>query len=493
MTQAGGEPVSERDAMKEFHNYLDGEWVGSTTTMDNINPSNTDDTLGRYCLADANQVRDAISAAATSVTESRTPGIQARSEILDFVGSEILERRDELGHLLAREEGKVLAEATGEVVRAGQIFKFFSGEVLRLTGELLPSVRPGVEVEITREPLGVVGILSPWNFPLAIPAWKIAPALAFGNAVVFKPASNVPGSAWALAEIISRSGLPPGLFNLVMGSGAIVGSAILDDPRVQGVSFTGSLATGATVASRCSARGAKYQLEMGGKNPLVVLDDADVDNAVNCAVNSAFYSTGQRCTASSRIIVTPGIHDQFVDECIKAISALKVDDALKEDTQIGPVIDEAQLQQDLDYIAVGKEEGASLVVGGERLQRSLPGHYLAPALFVDTNNSMRINQEEIFGPVASIIRADSYEEALAIANDTQFGLSAGICTGSLKLANDFKRRSRAGMVMVNLPTAGVDYHVPFGGTKASSYGPREQGSFASEFYTSVKTAYTYPV
>ena len=479
--------------MKEFHNYIDGEWVGSTATMDNINPSDTGDKIGRYCVADAGQAQEAIAAAATAIAQGRSPGIQGRSEILDTIGSEILARRDELGVLLAREEGKVLAEATGEVVRAGQIFKFFAGEVLRLKGELLPSVRPGVEVEITREPLGVVGILSPWNFPLAIPAWKIAPALAFGNSVVFKPASNVPGSAWALAEIISRSGLPPGLFNLVMGSGAVVGSAILDDPRVQGISFTGSVHTGATVASRCSARGAKYQLEMGGKNPLVVLDDADIENAVNCAVNSAFFSTGQRCTASSRIIVTPGIHDQFVDQCVKAVTGLKVGGALEEDTQIGPVIDELQLQQDLDYIAVGQEEGASLAVGGERLQRSTPGHYLAPALFVDTQNTMRINQEEIFGPVASVIRANEYEEALAIANDSQFGLSAGICTRSLKLASDFKRRSRAGMVMVNLPTAGVDYHVPFGGTKASSFGPREQGSYASEFYTSVKTAYTCPL
>lgn len=479
--------------MNEFENFIDGEWTGSSTSLENINPSDVSDTVGYYSIADAAQVSDAIAAAENAFSRVDSPGIQRRSEILDTIGSEILARRDELGLLLAREEGKVLPEATGEVVRAGQIFKFFAGEALRMKGDILPSVRPGVQVEVTREPLGVVGILSPWNFPIAIPAWKIAPALAFGNAVVFKPASNAPGSAWALAEIISRSGLPHGWFNLVMGSGRVVGSSIIEDDRVRGVSFTGSVQTGATVAAICSARGAKYQLEMGGKNPLVVLDDADIANAVNCAVNSAFFSTGQRCTASSRIIVTQVIHDEFVDECVKAIESLQVDHALKDGTQIGPVVDETQLEQDLYYVQAGIEEGASLAIGGERLQRDTQGHYLSPALFVDTHNEMRINREEIFGPVASVIRAENYEDALSIANDTPFGLSAGVCTRSLKLASDFKRQSRAGMVMVNLPTAGVDYHVPFGGTKGSSYGPREQGSYASEFYTSVKTAYTHPL
>jgi aldehyde dehydrogenase (NAD+) len=418
---------------------------------------------------------------------------QQRFDILDAVGTEILARRAELGDLLAREEGKTLPEAIGEVQRAGNIFKFFAGEALRPGGETMPSVRPGVGVEVTREAIGVVGLITPWNFPIAIPAWKIAPALAHGNCVVFKPADLVPGSAWALAEILSRSGLPAGVFNLVMGRGSVVGEKFLNDPRVAAISFTGSVATGQKVAAACVARMAKFQLEMGGKNPMVVLDDADLGVAVNAAVNSGFFSTGQRCTASSRLIVTEGIHDRFVAAMVEKMKALKVDDARKAGTDIGPVVDASQLGQDVDYIGIAKAEGGKLVQGGERLEHNAdgqPGFYLAPALITDTTAAMRINREEVFGPVVSVIRAKDYDEALALANDTPFGLSAGIATTSLKHATHFKRHSQAGMVMVNLPTAGVDYHVPFGGRKGSSYGPREQGRHAAEFYTTVKTAYT---
>jgi len=348
-------------------------------------------------------------------------------------------------------------------------------------------------VEVTREPVGVVGVITPWNFPIAIPAWKVAPALAYGNTVVLKPAELVPGSAWALAEILHKAGLPAGAFNLVMGRGSEVGQVLLDDRRVQAISFTGSVATGQRIAQACVARMAKFQLELGGKNPMVVLDDADLDVAVNAAVNSGFFSTGQRCTASSRLIVTQGIHDRFVEAMAERMRALKVDDARKPGTDIGPVVDERQLAQDLEYIAIGKSEGARLVAGGEVLERNpdgAPGYYLRPALFTETTPGMRINREEIFGPVVSVIRAKDYDEALALTNDTEFGLSAGIATTSLKHAAHFKRHVQAGMVMVNLPTAGVDYHVPFGGRKASSYGPREQGRYAAEFYTVVKTAYT---
>jgi acyl-CoA reductase-like NAD-dependent aldehyde dehydrogenase len=475
--------------MTSFDNFINGEWLAGVERATNINPSNTNDVIGEFAQADAAQAKVAIDAAgAAFVTWSRS-GIQQRFDCLDAIATEILARKDELGLLLAREEGKTLPEAIGEVARAGQIFKFYAGEVLRLNGELLPSVRPGIDVEVTREPLGVIGIITPWNFPAAIPAWKIAPALAYGNCVVFKPASLVPGSAWALAEIISRSGLPDGVFNLVMGSGSIVGNALLQDDCVRGVTFTGSVQTGAAVAAACSQRGAKYQLEMGGKNPMIILNDADIDTAISCALNGAYFSTGQRCTASSRLIVESSIHDSFVSGLQQAIDALKVDDALKEGTHIGPVVDQSQLDQDLDYLRIGTEEGATLLTGGERLVRDTEGFYLSPALFVDTNNDMRINQEEIFGPVASVIRVADEDEAISVANDTPFGLSAGICTTSLKSASRFKRDSQAGMVMVNLPTAGVDYHVPFGGSKASSYGSREQGRYAAEFYTTVKTAY----
>ncbi|MBX9756420.1 MAG: aldehyde dehydrogenase family protein, partial [Pseudomonadaceae bacterium] len=345
----------------------------------------------------------------------------------------------------------------------------------------------------TREPVGVVGIITPWNFPIAIPAWKIAPALAYGNCVVFKPADLVPGSAWALADILSRSGLPAGVFNLVMGRGSDVGATLLSDTRVAAISFTGSVATGNKVAQACLSRMAKFQLEMGGKNPFVVLDDADLGVAVGAAINSGFFSTGQRCTASSRLIVTEGIHDRFVAAMAEKMSTLKVGDARAAGIDIGPVVDERQLAQDLEYIAIGQQEGATLAAGGQALASNsdgAPGFYLTPALFTDTSAAMRINTEEIFGPVISVLRAKNYEEALALANDTPFGLASGIATTSLKHATHFKRHAQAGMVMVNLPTAGVDYHVPFGGRKGSSFGPREQGSYAAEFYTTVKTAYT---
>ena len=475
------------------HNFIGGEWVAGARSVRNINPSDTREVIGEYALSDAAQARSAVDAASAAFPAWSLSGPQQRFDVLDKAGSEILARSGELGDLLAREEGKTLPEAAGEVVRAGQIFKFFAGEALRQRGELLASVRPGIAVEVTREPLGVVSLITPWNFPIAIPAWKIAPALAFGNCVVFKPAELVPGSAWALAEILSRSGLPSGVFNLVMGSGAEIGPALVDDPRVAGLSFTGSVATGRRLAAACAARGAKFQVEMGGKNPLVVLDDADLAVAVNCAVMGSFYSTGQRCTASSRLIVTEGIHDRFVAAVVERLKQLKVDDARSPGTDIGPVVDERQLAVDLDYIRIAKEEGATLAFGGEHRatnDQGQPGHYLTPALFTDTDNSMRISREEVFGPVANVIRARDYDEALALANDTPFGLSSGLCTTSLKHATHFKRMAQAGMVMVNAPTAGVDYHVPFGGRKGSSVGPREQGSHAAEFYTTVKTAYT---
>jgi aldehyde dehydrogenase (NAD+) len=476
--------------VNSFSNFIGGSWATVSRVQPNINPSNTDDVIGEYAVGSPAEASSAITAAHDAFPTWSVSPPQQRADILDRIGTEILARKDELGDLLAREEGKTRPEGVGEVVRAGQIFKFFAGEALRANGELIPSVRPNIGVEVTREPVGVVVLITPWNFPVAIPSWKIAPALAYGNTVVFKPAELVPGCAWALADIISRSGLPPGVFNLVMGRGSEIGSTLLEDPRVTAVSFTGSVATGARVAQACVARLAKFQLEMGGKNPLVVLDDANLETAVNVAVQGAYFSTGQRCTASSRIIVTDGIHDAFVRSMVERLQGLKVDDARKAGTDIGPVVDQRQLTQDVDYIEVGKREGATLAWGGDRLKRDTPGFYLSPALFVDTTNAMRISQEEIFGPVANVIRVRNYEEALSVANDTPMGLTAGIATTSLKHATHFKRHSQVGMVMVNVPTAGVDFHVPFGGRKASSYGPREQGRYAAEFYTTVKTAYT---
>jgi alpha-ketoglutaric semialdehyde dehydrogenase len=476
--------------MKTFDNYINGEWVAGASTLPNINPSDTSDVIGMYAQADEAQALAAIAAARAAFPGWMGATPQQRFDILDAVGSEILARKDEIGRMLSREEGKTLPEGIGETVRAAMIFKFFAGEALRVGGEVVPSVRPGVGVEVFRQPIGVVGLIAPWNFPIAIPAWKIAPALAFGNCVVFKPAELVPASSWAIAEIISRTALPKGVFNLVMGPGSKVGNAFVNSPEVDAISFTGSVATGRRIIASCAARGAKVQCEMGGKNPLVVIDDADLGVAVNAAVQSAYFSTGQRCTASSRVIVTEGIHDRFVAAVIDKIKTLKIDNALTAGTDIGPVVDATQLEGNLKYVGIAAKEGGT-VFGGERLERSAKGFYQQPALITNTTAAMTINREEVFGPVASVVRVKDYAEALHMANDTEFGLSSGICTTSLKYATHFKQQAQAGMVMVNLPTAGVDYHVPFGGRKGSSYGPREQGSYAREFYTTVKTAYTF--
>ena len=477
---------------KTKRNFIGGEWLEGANAADNINPSDTSDIIGEYAHASAAQTEQAIDAAYQASSAWGNSSIQNRSEILDNIGSEILRRKDELGELVSREEGKTLPEGIGEAMRAGQVFKFFAGEALRLGGEFIDSIRPGLDVSVTRAPMGVVGLILPWNFPIAIPAWKVAPALAYGNAVVFKPAELVPATAHAMSEIIVDAGVPDGVFNLVMGSGAEVGATIVNHPMVNAISFTGSVRTGRGVAMAAASRMAKVQLEMGGKNPLVVLDDADLSTAVECAVNGAYFSTGQRCTASSRLIVTEGIHDKFVAAVGERMGKLTVDHALKAGTDIGPVVDQRQLQQNLDYIKVGINDGANLVCGGEQVSRDTQGFYMTPALFTESNNKMRINREEVFGPVATVIRVKDYDEALATANDTEFGLSSGIATKSLKYSSHFKRHIQSGVASVNVPTAGVDYHVPFGGIKSSSYGSREQGSYAKEFYTSVKTAYTLP-
>jgi aldehyde dehydrogenase (NAD+) len=476
--------------MHRGDNLINGEWIRGASYAPNINPSNVADTIGEFAHAGAADVDAAVMAATAAFPAWSAGNIQARAEALDKIGDEILARREELGTLLAREEGKTKPEGIGETTRAGQIFKFFAGECLRLSGEMIPSVRPNVGVEITREPIGVVGLITPWNFPIAIPAWKIAPALTYGNCVVLKPAELVPGCAWALADIISRAGIPAGVFNLVMGRGSEVGNALVTHPGIHGVSFTGSVAVGRGIAVECATRGKKVQLEMGGKNPQVILDDADLAQAVELSAQSAFYSTGQRCTASSRLIVTQGIYRAFLDALKTRMARIKIGDALTPGIDVGPVSSESQLEKNLKYLEIGKLEGATLALGGERLLLDTDGFFMAPALFTESDNAMRINREEIFGPVTSVIRVKDYDEALAIANDTEFGLSAGIATTSLKYATHFKRHSQSGMVMVNLPTAGVDYHVPFGGRKGSSYGAREQGRYAREFFTAVKTAYT---
>ncbi len=473
----------------DFAHYIGGEWVGDSDVTTNTSPANRDDVIGTYARGDAARVDQAVSAALAAQPSWAAASPQLRHDVLERAGALIVERKDELGRLLAREEGKTIAEAVGETVRASQVFKFFAGEALRNTGDAVASVRPGIDVMIEREAVGVIGLITPWNFPIAIPAWKLAPALAYGNAVVMKPAELTPGCAWELAKILDEAGCPAGIFNLVMGPGSKVGARIVEHEDIAAVSFTGSVATGRQVAVDCTARGKKVQLEMGGKNPMVVVDDADLDVAVGACLNGAFFSTGQRCTASSRLIVTAGIHDAFLDKLTAAAADLVIGDPLDSKTQIGPVVDQGQLDQNLEYLALAATEGCDVRGGG---LGNGNGYFMHPAIFAGASNQMRVSREEIFGPMASVIKVADYDEALAVANDTEFGLSSGICTTSLKLATDFRRNAKAGMVMVNLPTAGVDYHVPFGGRKGSSYGPREQGSYAREFYTTVKTSYIAP-
>jgi aldehyde dehydrogenase (NAD+) len=470
-------------------NLIDGHWIQAADVRPNISPSDLSDVIDTYSQGSSEDTQRAVAAAHAAGALWRATTSQERSDFLDRVGTEILSRKDALGRLLSREEGKTLSEGIAEVVRAGQIFKFFAGEALRMSGEALASTRSGVDVEVLREPVGVVALITPWNFPMAIPAWKLAPALAYGNTVVMKPADLTPGSVHALAEIMIHCGLPPGVFNLVMGRGQVVGNALIEHPQVAAVSFTGSVEVGRDLIARCAARQIKIQAEMGGKNPTVIMGDADLNIAIPACINAAFGSTGQRCTATSRLIVHANILEEFSQRFIKAATALKVGHSLETDTQVGPVASEAQLARNLDYVSLAREEGAT-VVGGEVVERGTRGYFQTPAIFLNASNTMRISQEEIFGPCVAIIAADSFEHALTLANTTPFGLSSGICTTNLKYAREFIKRSRSGMVMVNLPTAGVDYHVPFGGTKGSSYGPREQGRSAIDFYTTSKTTYT---
>ncbi|OED46069.1 aldehyde dehydrogenase [Endozoicomonas sp. (ex Bugula neritina AB1)] len=472
-----------------YNNYIAGQWVEGTTTITNTNPADLSDVIGEYAQADVSQTEQAIEAAIKGQQEWQKSGLEQRYSVLMAIGDEMIARKNELGRLLSREEGKTLAEGVGEVYRSGQFFHYYAAEVLRQMGETADSVRPGVEIETRREPVGVIGVITPWNFPVATGAWKIAPALAFGNAVVFKPANLVPASAWALTEIISRQNLPAGTFNLVMGSGSQAGNTIINSIRLNAVTFTGSLETGRKVAAATAQNFVKCQLEMGSKNALIVLDDADLELAVDCAVNGAFFGTGQKCTASSRLIVTEHIHDRFVNAVVARMQTLVVGHPEKAGVHIGAVADGRQLEQNLRYLDIAKQEGAELAYGGELISEETEGYFMQPALFINTTNDMTINREEVFAPIACVIKVKDYEDALATLNDTNYGLTGGIVTQSLKYASDFKRRAQTGCVMVNLPTAGTDYHVPFGGRKESSFGPREQGSYAREFYTIVKTSY----
>ncbi|QFI38187.1 aldehyde dehydrogenase family protein [Moritella marina ATCC 15381] len=469
--------------------YIGGEWQTGVSTVANINPSDISQNLGNFAQADTAQVHQAISAAKhAQPTWEKTP-LEQKQAVLQGIGDELIARCDELGRLLSSEEGKPFLEGRGEIYRAGQFFQYFAAEVLRQIGDSAASVRPGVSVEVTREAVGVVAIISPWNFPTATAAWKIAPALAFGNSVIWKPANLTPASAVALTEIIHRQGLPAGTFNLVLGSGSEVGNVLINSTEVNGVSFTGSVDTGRKIAAATAPNFVRCQLEMGSKNALIVADDADINIAVEATIAGSFSGAGQKCTASSRLVVMDGIHDAYVEALIKRMSELKVGHALKDGVFMGPVVDGKQLDANFDWIDTARQSGGELAFGGERLNLEHEGFYMSPTLFINTKNDWSVNQEEVFAPMASVIRVADLEEAIATTNDTRFGLTSGIITQSLRTSTLFKQQAQTGCVMVNLPTAGTDYHVPFGGRKESSFGPREQGQYAKEFYTVVKTAY----
>lgn len=471
------------------NNFIAGEWLAGDNSIENRNPSDLSDIIGHFAQASSTQLDKALDAARAAQKIWAATGLEARQTVLMNIGNELMERSAELGTLLSREEGKPLAEGKGEIYRAGQFFTYYAAEILRQIGDTADSVRPNIEIDVRREPVGTVAIVSPWNFPTATAVWKIAPALAFGNAVIWKPANLVPASAVALAEIMSRQNLPAGLFNLVMGAGGSIGQQLIESPAIDAISFTGSVEVGKQIAQSAIGNLTKVQMEMGSKNALAVMDDGDMDIAVAAALGGAFGGTGQKCTASSRLIVHSAVHDEFVQKLAAGAAAMVVDNALKEGTQIGPVVSQSQIDENMAYMELARAEGGEVICGGERVNRDTDGYYMTPAVVAGTSNDWRINQEEMFAPIACVITADSYDEALHLVNDTHFGLTSGIITRDLARASHFRRNARTGCVMVNLPTAGTDYHVPFGGRGSSSYGPREQGGYAVEFYTTVKTAY----
>lgn len=470
-------------------NLIAGEWLAGNGEIENRNPSDLDDVVGTFTQANADQLQATLAQAAIAQKEWAGYGIERKQAVLMNIGNEMMARAEELGTLLSREEGKPLAEGRGEVFRAGQFFTYYAAECLRQLGENADSVRDGVEIDVRREPVGIVAVISPWNFPTATASWKIAPALCYGNAVVWKPANVTPASAVALTEIIAKQDIPKGLFSLVMGSGGTIGQQLVESPMLDAISFTGSVPVGKGIAAAAVQNFTKLQMEMGSKNALAVMDDADLDLAVTLALGGAFGGTGQKCTASSRLVVHETIHDAFVEKLVAGTKAMKVGHALHADTQMGPVVSEQQLKENLVYVDLGKEEGAELACGGEQIDGEHRGYYMTPGVFLNTNNNMRINREEMFAPLTSVIKVGGYDEALAVVNDTAFGLTSGIVTKSLARATHFRRHAQTGVVTINLPTAGTDYHVPFGGRGDSSYGPREQGKTAAEFYTTVKTAY----
>lgn len=473
-----------------FRNYINGEWVDGPT-FENRNPANTDEVVGLFVKGTGDDVHRAADAAQAAFAGwANMPG-PARGALL-FKVADILEKKfDQLGEEMCREEGKTLPEAKGEVRRAINIFRYFGSEGSRLPGHLVPSERDRVHMFAIRKPIGVIGLINPWNFPIAIPAWKLAPALICGNTVIIKPASVSPLSSWRIVEACHEAGIPKGVVNFIAGSGGEIGKALVTAKPLKAISFTGSCEIGEWIHTEASKRRLRIQLEMGGKNPTIVLADADFKSAVENVVNAAFFSTGQKCTATSRAIVEESIYDKFVEAVAERMSKLKVGNGMEPGIDIGPAVDQGQLETDLKYIEIGKQEGARLVAGGNRLTGGAydKGYFVEPTLFADVTETMRIAQEEVFGPVLAVMKAKDFPDALRIANNIPFGLSASVQTTNLSRVFEFVYGAEAGLLTINLPSAGVEYQLPFGGTKDSSFGPKEQGPAALDFYSDYKTVY----
>lgn len=479
--------------LQRFNNFIGGEWVAPTTGnyAPNKSPANVDDIIAEYPSSGAKDANEAVAAAKGAFAEwSGMPG-PSRGRILWKAVDLFRQRLDEIAKMLCREEGKTFTEARGEVLKGIALFEFYSGEGFRIHGKTLPSEMKQTFTYTIRQPMGVVALITPWNFPFAIPAWKTAPALITGNCVVMKPASNTPGTATLIAEVLQQAGLPKGVFNLVTGPGGAVGNTLVDHPEVKAISFTGSNEIGVALNVRAAKRGVKVTAEMGGKNPVVVLDDADLELAIPGILNGAYGSTGQRCTATSRVVVQKGIAAQVTERLVAGAKKLKVGNGLEAGIDMGPAVDDSQLKVDTDYIEIGKAEGAKLLTGGKRLTDGAlsKGFYFEPTVFSGVKPGMRLHQEEIFGPVISIVEVGDFEEALHAANHVDFGLSASIYTRDANTAMKFVERSEVGMVHVNNPTVGGEAQLPFGGWKSTGVGEREMAEEGAEFFTQLKTVF----
>ena len=479
--------------MDTYRNFIGGKWIESTSakTVNNINPANTAEVIGANRQATREEARAAVEAASAAFHDWRRTPAPARGKIVAKAARLMEAAKEELATILTHEEGKTISESRGELQRSINVAEFCAGESRRMNGETILSELPSNFVYTIKQPLGVVACVTPWNFPVAIPTWKIAPALVAGNTVVFKPATITPATAVRIVEIFEEAGIPPGVLNLILGSGSDAGDEIINHPAVKAVSFTGSNGVGIRLYEQVSRRGGKCQCEMGGKNPVVILEDCDMDLAVENTAQGAFGSSGQRCTATSRAVVVDKIADEFVERISKRAQSMRIGDGMDPQTEMGPSVDESQFKTVLEYLNVGREDGATLVCGGERATGNGldKGYFVKPTVFDHVTPDMRIAREEIFGPVLSVMRVKDFEQAMEVANDTEFGLSSSIFTNDAARIFRFVDEIETGMTHINSPTTGGEAHIPFGGIKGTGIGDREQGSTALDFYTELKVVY----